>query len=108
MKKNRPPARAHAATTPTTAPAATPALLVPLDFPPVLLGCRALVWPGAVTTTVLACVIMEGGRVLALSGCGVDVEASVAAALVVWVEPEDEVLDAPPLKLPTVFSNPVN
>lgn len=70
---------AQTATTPTTAPAAMPAVFGPFDgggdsAVGTAAGC---VWPGAVTTTVLARVIVDGGLSLVVSGWG----AAAAAAL---------------------------
>lgn len=70
-KKNKPPAMAQMATTPTTTPAAMLAVFELFAFVPVLLGFCAPGTPGAVTMTVLACVtITDAGRLLVLSGVG--------------------------------------
>lgn len=68
--------------TPTTTPAAMPAVLAPFDGLLLSAGTGAgCVWPGAVTTTVLARVMVEGGLSLVVSGCTTTAGASLEGLL---------------------------
>ena len=94
-KMNKPPAMAQIATTPTTTPAAMPAVLGPFDFFSVsTAGGAALVWPGAVTTTVLARVIVEGGSFLVESGSALGGAAAVGLLFAAAVGDADFTADA--------------
>ena len=77
--KKSPPAMAQTAATPTTTPAAMPAVFGPLDFSSFGVGAGAVVvWPGAVTTTVFPTVTTDGvdfGVVLAAGAAVVGGEA---------------------------------
>lgn len=97
---------------PTITPAAMAALFGPLDFGMlvvVMIVSFALVWPGAVTTIVLAFVTTDGGCFFV--GVGV-------AAAVVWEEDEDSELELESefelefedelCSLPTLSSTPVS
>lgn len=67
-QKNNAPAIAENTVTPTTTPATMAALLGPFDAFVVETGAAAFVCPGAVTTTVLARVITDGGAFWLKSG----------------------------------------
>lgn len=92
-KKNRPPAMAAIAARPTTTPATMPPVLGPLDALCVSADAgAALVWPGAVTTTVAALVIVDGVLSLVVSGCAA--AAAGAVGLLLAAGPELVVVDA--------------
>ena len=103
MKKTT-PAIALKATMPTITPAAMPALLGPLDggvCVVVMTVSWASVWPGAVTTIVLAFVTTDGGPFCVGDGSGFEVDDVAAALAILEVVVESD-------SLPTLLLNPVN
>jgi len=97
---------------PTTTPAAMPALFGPLEggtLVVVMIVSFALVWPGAVTTIVLALVTTDGGCFFvgvgdAAAGAGVDDEDTALE-----LESEFEsVFEDELCSLPTLSSSPVS
>lgn len=120
-KKNSPPATAPTAAIPTTTPAAIPAVLGPLAFFSGAAGDgTAFVWPGAVTTMVLARVMVDGGSCLVGSGsfcaaatgegllfaAGVEVDDGIAgSAAALGSEPESSFEPEPAFGLDPEFES---
>lgn len=89
-KKNSPPAIAPTAAIPTTTPAAIPAVLGPLAFFSGAAGDgTAFVWPGAVTTMVLARVMVDGGSCFVGSGSFCAAAAGEGLLFAAGVEVDD-------------------
>ena len=113
-QKNIAPATAESTVTPTTTPATMAALFGPFDAFVVVTGAAAFVCPGAVTTTVLARVMTDGGALWLRSGEGTALDLDEAAGFELGLafeadaEADGEAPPADGLMLVTALLRPVS